>query len=370
MSNREPLQLHLSTIDDVTLRQLSSDDELHTFSKALAYNHERFEDCSDLTIPTQIELRRAVEEPDSIEVGGDMYLGIWKQKVLLGGLMLRNYEGQIDLQFWLETNASKNMIASAAISAFTHLMVSRRRLGFDMIAKVANGNDEAVRVLERSGFIKKKDNIKELTATFGVLSQASKTEIMQSEEVRFSPELAVRALFVIEQYLDDDDDDDDYDYDDGEYMYEDDDATEHQVDIDVLSDSDEEITCSIYHDLKEKVLAIDIYREVVDEFNGTTRQDDDKYILHTECLIDSIDGEIISFGNKMIVRDYDGAGVGLPEDRITNNPKKDKTIDYMFVSEGGLKRFESRVALDQLSVMMRHNEDEILDILDLVMASN
>lgn len=198
MSNREPLQLHLNTKDGVTLRQLSDDSDLHVFSEALAYNHERFEDCRDLKIPTQKELRSAVDEPDSIEVGGDMYLGIWQQSILLGGLMLRNYEGQIDLQFWLEKNASKNAIASTAISALTRLMVSRRRLNFDMIAKVANDNDEAMRVLERSGFIEKSDNIKERTITFGVLSQMSETQIKKSEEVRNSPELVYRALSVLE----------------------------------------------------------------------------------------------------------------------------------------------------------------------------
>ncbi len=367
MSNREPLQLHLNIIDGVTLRQLSSESELHTFSKALAYNHERFEDCRDLKLPTQKELTSAVEEPDSIEVGGDMYLGIWQQKQLLGGLMLRSIEGKVDLQFWLEKNASKNAIASTAISALTRLMVSRRRLNFNMIANVANDNNEAMRVLGRAGYIEKTDNIKDRTITFGVLSQMSENQIMRSEEVRNSPELVVRALSLLENDLDDKED-----YEEGDLIVEDDEVDDHyEVDFETVSDLDEEITGTIYHDTKEKILMIDLYREVMDELGGVTRQhdDDDKYLLHTECMIDSTDGEIISFDNKMVVRDYNDAGVGFPENRVTNSPKKDKTNKDRLVSPGGLVHFNNRVALDQLSVMMRHNEEDLLDMLDFVKAS-
>ncbi len=367
MPNREPLQLHLNTIDGVTLRQLSSDSELHAFSEAIAYNHERFEDCRDLKIPTHKQLRSAVEKPDSIEVGGDMYLGIWQRKVLLGGLMLRNYEGQIDLQFWLENNASKNAIASTAISTLTRLMVSRRRLNFNLIANVANDNNEAMRVLSRAGFIEKKDNIKDRTITFGVLSQMSETQIMQSEEVRKTPELVHRALSVLDYHLDEDDED----YGGGEYMYVDDEEEiEQEAEFETVSGDDEKITGTIYHDTKEKVLTVDIYREVKDEFGGVTRQDDNKYLLHTECMLDSNDGEVISFSNEMVVRDYSDAGVGFPENRVTNSPKDYKTNKDRLVSPGGLKHFENRVGLDQLSVMMRHNEEELLDMLDRAMASN
>ncbi len=367
MPNREPLQLHLNTIDGVTLRQLSGDSDLHVFSEALAYNHERFEDCRDLKIPTQKELISAVEKPDSIEVGGDMYLGIWKQNSLLGGLMLRNYEGQIDLQFWLENNATKNAIASTAISAFTRLMVSRRRLHFDLVANVANDNDEAMRVLGRAGYIEKKDNIKNRSITFGVLSQLSENQIMQSEEVRYSPELVVRALSALEY----DDEYEDEDYEDGEYMYEEDEEiAEQELDFETVSNNDEEITGTIYHDKKEKVLTIDIYREIMDEFGGAARTDDNKYLLHTECTLDSTDGEVISFGNEMVVRDYRDAAVEFPENRATNSLEKDKTAKDRIINPVGLMRLGDTTAIDQLSVMMRHNEEEILHMLDLVTADS
>lgn len=351
--------MHLNAIDDVTLRQLSDESEMNVFSHALAYNHERFENSGDLTMPTQKELENAVKNPDSIEVGGDMYLGIWQQKALLGGLMLRNYEGQIDLQFWLENNASKSAIASAAISAFTRLMVSRRRLGFDMIAKVANGNKEAMRVLGRSGYIETADNIKDRTVTFGVLSQLSEAQIMKSEEVRNSPELVVRALSVIDQHLDIDEEDD-----------EEDDAEYEEVDFETLSDNDEKITGNIYYDKKSHILSVDVYREVMDEFDGATRQDDNKYLLHTECILDAADGEVINFGNSMVIRDYRDAPAELPGNRLTNSPDKEKTRKDNIISSVGLRHLETNTAIEQLSVMMRHNEDEILDILDLVMASS
>ncbi len=358
MPNREPFEMHLNAIDDVTLRQLSDESEMNAFSHALAYNHERFENSGDLTMPTQKELENAVKNPDSIEVGGYMYLGIWQQKILLGGLMLRNYEGQIDLQFWLENNASKNAIASTAISAFTRLMVSRRRLSFDMIAKVANDNKEAMRVLGRSGYIETADNIKDRTVTFGVLSQLSEVQIMKSEEVRNSPELVVRALSVLDQHLDRDEEDED---DDTEYE---------EIDFETVSDNDEKITGNIYYDKKSHILSVDIYREVMDEFDGATRQDDNKYLLHTECILDAVDGEVINFGNSMVVRDYRDAPAELPDNRLTNSPIKKKTRKDSIINSVGLMHLEANTAVDQLSIMMRHNEDEILDILDLVMASS
>jgi hypothetical protein len=237
-------------------------------------------------------------------------------------------------------------------------MVSRRRLGFEMIAKVANDNKEAMRVLGRSGYIETADNIKDRTVTFGILSQLSETQIMQSEEVRNSPELVVRALSVLEQHLDEDDE------------YEEDDAEYEEVDFEAFSDDDEKITGNIYYDKKSRILSVDVYREVMDEFNGATRQDDNKYLLHTECILDAVDGEVINFGNSMVVRDYRDAPAELPDNRQTNSPIKEKTRKDSIINSVGLRHLEANTAVEQLSVMIRHNEDEILDILDLVMASN
>ena len=353
--------MHLIAMDDVTIRQLSDEGEMNAFSQALAYNHERFEGCRDLTIPTQSELKNAVNNPGSIEVGGDMYLGLWQQKVLLGGLMLRNFKDQIDLQFWLEKSAKKNAIASTAIAEFTRLMISRRRLDFNMVATVANDNHEAMRVLGRSGYIETADNIKDRTITFGVLSRMSETQIMKSEEVRKSPELVIRALSVLDYHLDKDDEYEEEEESDAEYE---------EVDFETVSDNDEKITGNIYYDKKLRILSVDTYREIMDECNGATRQDDNKYLLHTECMMDAVDGEVIAFGNRMVVRDYRGAPAELPGNRATNSPIKKKTRKDHIINSVGLMHLEANTPIEQLSVMMRHNEEEILDMLDLVMASS
>ncbi len=358
MTERPPLQLHTNVPENITLRQLTNAAELAVFSKVLAHDQENLEKFTDLELPSHKELERAVDKPDSIEVGGDMYLGIWQRNQLLGGVMLRNIEGQIDIDFWLEENATKEAIATTALQTLLRTMVGRRKLKFDLVATISDDNRAARRVLERSGFIEKADNMPNHTRTFGVGAQMSEKEIIQSETVTQSPELVARALIVIENLLDEDD-------------YDDEEGEEEEVDFNTYNDNGEAITGTIYHDKKSNILSIETFREINSEYGIDLRQDDNKYLHHTECEIDVNEGEVIGYSSDMVIRDYFGHATEYPSHGGTNTPfETENRSDKRVITDVGLKKFRIEVFLDQFSLMLRRDEEEILSMLDQVVASS
>ncbi len=355
MTERPPLHLNLKGTNGVYLRQLDSESDLKQYQEAMAYaNDSGMTNYEDIDLPTPTELRLAVEFPEIAEDDGDMYMGIWKKKKLLGGLMLRNYVGQMNLQFWLDAQAQDRGIASKAVSTFTKSVVGSEEFSLEIIARANEDNDHARRVLERSGYYEiRQPRPVEGNVVFGSLRQIQKSDldfVRDSESITSSRALVNSTLRALDLRFDDEDKDEKFVF----------------HDFHIVTDNDEKVEIGLTHDRKIKAVTIDIYYEIMDEEGGFTRQDDHQYLLHTSCVINEQTKKIMDFYQVMMIKDYRGVVVKVPEDKKTNSPlnKNDK-----LPVRDELKELSEEVPTFQILTMMKHHEDQILEMLHEVMAN-